>query len=69
MTTRSPSLKAAEVAALLGVHVSVIYRLASRGVIGHVRVGRAVRFPKEAVEEFLARAYRPGRVMDGQGVR
>jgi excisionase family DNA binding protein len=56
------TLKAVEVASLLGVHPSVVYRLAAHGLIGHVRIGRAVRFPEAEVQKFLERATRPARV-------
>lgn len=57
----SEVLNAGEVAKLLGVHPAVVYRLAKKGDIGHIRVGDAVRFPRRDVEAFLRRVYRPPR--------
>jgi excisionase family DNA binding protein len=59
-------LKAKEVAELLGIHVSVVYKLASTGELGHLKVGRAVRFPEGEVRRFLERATRPARVEAGE---
>jgi len=53
------ALTAAQVARMVGVHPAVIYKLVRAGQIGHYRVGGAVRFPREAVDEFLRRIYRP----------
>ena len=62
------ALTAKEVAQLLGVDVGVVYKLAKRGEIGHLRVGDTVRFPQPDVEAFIRRVYRPGRetIQDAQ---
>ena len=48
-------MTAAEVAVKLRLSKSTVLRLARRGELRHVRVGRAVRFPAAAVETFLRR--------------
>lgn len=62
------ALTAKQVAELLGVDVGIVYKLAKRGEIGHFRVGDTVRFPRQDVEAFIRRVYRPGRetVQDGR---
>jgi excisionase family DNA binding protein len=42
-------LTAAEVAALLQVHIRTVYRLAAKGVIPGNRIGRGWRFRKEEI--------------------
>lgn len=63
------ALTAKEVAQLLGVDVGTVYKLARAGELGHYRVGDSVRFPRQDVEAFLQRVYRPGRVTAGEGDR
>lgn len=58
------ALTAKQVAERLGVHPAVVYRLAQQGEIAHLRIGTAVRFPEEAVEEFIRRVTRPARGKD-----
>lgn len=48
-------LKAAEVASVLGVSSRMVTRLAERGEIPAVRIGRAWRFPRERLREYLER--------------
>jgi len=42
-----------EIASLLGVSKMTVYRLMNNGVIACVRVGRVIRVPREAYEDFL----------------
>jgi excisionase family DNA binding protein len=48
-----------QVAKLLRLHTSTIYRMVSRGEIPAVKVGRVWRFSKDAIERWLN--YRLGR--------
>jgi excisionase family DNA binding protein len=41
------------VAAMLKVNYATVQRLASRGAITSIRIGRAIRFRPEAIEKFL----------------
>jgi excisionase family DNA binding protein len=51
-----PLLSRADVAAWLGVSVTTVVRLITRGEIDAQRIGeRAVRVPKTSVEAYLAR--------------
>lgn len=43
-------LRASDVAALLGLSRSEVYRLIGRGAIPAVRIGRSVRVPRRWVE-------------------
>ena len=45
---------AAEVAKVLGVSAATIFRLARRGKIPHLKVGRAVRFNVHEVQQALS---------------
>lgn len=47
-------VKPSEVADALGVRVQRVYRMCQQGQIPHIRVGRTVRIPRSAWEEFLA---------------
>ena len=49
------SLKAAEVASVLGVSSRMITRLAERGEIPAIRIGSVWRFPRERLREYLER--------------
>lgn len=44
-----------EAAALLGVGRTTLYELLSRGELTAVRIGRARRVPREAVDAYVAR--------------
>ena len=59
--TFEPLMKAADVARLLNLRPSTVYELAAQGKISHVRIGRAVRFEREALEEFVALHSQPAR--------
>lgn len=48
-------LKAAEVASVLGVSSRMVTRLAERDEIPAIRIGRAWRFPRERIREYLER--------------
>jgi excisionase family DNA binding protein len=37
----------------LGVHMRTVYRLVERRQIKYVRIGRAIRIPDEAIDEYL----------------
>jgi excisionase family DNA binding protein len=58
---RRLALKAADAANTLGISESQLRRLTKQGLIGHVRVGRAIVWPMVALEEFLASSTRAGR--------
>lgn len=47
-------LAAAEVAELLGVDETWVYRAARRGEIPHLRLGKYVRFRREDIDEWIA---------------
>jgi excisionase family DNA binding protein len=47
------TLRVEELARLLGVSPSLIYREARLGRLAHFRVGRTVRIPRESAEEFI----------------
>ena len=47
---------AKELAAILSVTPMTIYRLAKRGELRAVRIGRSIRFSSEDVEEFMKNA-------------
>lgn len=52
-------LKADEVAAMLGLTRTTIFKLGKAGEIGSVRImNKAVRFPRVAVEQYVARLMR-----------
>ena len=51
-------LKAAEVASVLGVSSRMVTRLAERDEIPAIRIGRAWRFPRERLREYLERSHR-----------
>lgn len=50
----TPLLRATEVAALLSVSRSAVYRLAESGALPRVAIGESVRFRVEDVEAFIA---------------
>ena len=56
-------LTAAEVGELLSVPVSWVRESARSGAMPCVRLGRYVRFEREAVEEWLASCRQPGRTI------
>jgi excisionase family DNA binding protein len=47
---------AKEIAAFLAVTPMTVYRLAERGELKAIRVGKSIRFDAEAVEEFIKQA-------------
>lgn len=49
------ALRVQELAGLLGVSPSLVYREARLGRLTHFRVGRTVRIPVDAAEEFIRR--------------
>lgn len=55
--TRDDVMLASEVAELLRIPSSTVYDLARRGVLPGHRVGRAWRFVRPEVEEWVQRAY------------
>lgn len=48
-------LKVAEAAQALRVSPSLIYKLVERGILGHVRIGAALRFDSEVLSDFIRR--------------
>lgn len=55
---RTPLLVAAEVAELLRVTEAWVYAETRAGRLPHVRLGRYVRFRREAIDEWLTRSER-----------
>ena len=49
------TLRVQELARMLGVSPGVIYREARLGRLTHYRVGKCVRIPLDAAEEFIRR--------------
>jgi excisionase family DNA binding protein len=47
-------LRVEEAARLLSIGTTLTYELVGRGVLPHVRLGRAVRVPRAALEEWIA---------------
>jgi excisionase family DNA binding protein len=63
-------LRPAEVSVLLGLSRSKVYRMIESGELPSLRIGRAVRVPRRAFEDWLTRAEREStdwrpRVVDG----
>jgi excisionase family DNA binding protein len=63
-------LRPAEVSVLLGLSRSKVYRMIECGELPSLRIGRAVRVPRRAFEDWLRRAEREcadwtPRVVDG----
>jgi excisionase family DNA binding protein len=52
-------LTLAQVARLLRLHTSTVYRMVSRGEIPAMKVGRVWRFSKEALDRWLNHGLRP----------
>jgi excisionase family DNA binding protein len=50
-------LTVAEVAALMRVSKMTVYRLVNTGTLPAVRVGRSVRVPEQAVNDYLRGSY------------
>ena len=48
-------MKAEEVAGMLSLSRAQVFQLARRGVIPSIRIGRSVRFPAEALRDWLGR--------------
>ncbi len=46
--------RVSEAAAVIGLSKSLVYRLVLADEIPHVRVGRSVRIPRAALEEWIA---------------
>ena len=51
-------LKPSDLAARLGVTTGRVYQLIAEGVIPSVRIGRAIRIPREAWNEWLKEQHR-----------
>lgn len=51
---RDPVMRVNEAARQLDVAPTLIYALVGRGALRHVRVGRNIRIPQSAVDEFIA---------------
>ncbi len=63
-------LRTEEVAALLGISRAWVYELVRRGEIPYVKMGkRAVRFPAEELEAWVAARKRLPKVREEVGVR
>ena len=53
MTDHPRWLKADDVAELVGMSRSHIYRAAERGELAHIRIGGSIRFPALAIDRLL----------------
>ena len=49
-----------ELAAILGVTPMTVYRLTKRGDLAHHMIGRAMRFRRAEIEDFLTRVRNTG---------
>lgn len=49
-----PAYKVTEVAAYLRVDKAAVYEMIRDGALRHVRIGRLIRVPQPALDEFLA---------------
>ena len=49
----NPLMTAKEAAAFLNVCPATIYREASAGTLPHVRIGRSIRFSKDALDAYI----------------
>ena len=56
MTTRHDMLTVKEAADFLRVNPKTIYSLIAAGKLGSVRVGRVIRIPQTALDQFLTAA-------------
>ena len=54
MTTKHDLLTAKEVAGILRVSTKTIYALIAAGKLASVRVGRVIRVPRTALDQFLS---------------
>jgi excisionase family DNA binding protein len=54
MSTNNQILKARDVSQMLGVGLSTVYRAVENGQLPVVRIGKALRFRREAIERFCA---------------
>ncbi len=50
---RVPSVRPQEAAALLGVHVTTIYRMLARGTLDYVVLGGKKRVTMSSIEQFI----------------
>ena len=55
-----PLLDAGQVAERLGLARSTVYLLVAHGVLPHVRIGRSVRVPEDALRRWVAEHTRVG---------
>jgi len=55
-----------EAARLLGIGTTLAYELVGRGVLPHIRLGRAVRVPRAALEAWIAANTRGAPATDGK---
>ncbi len=53
-------LTVSEAARLLNVKTSMVYRMAKRGELPHVRLGRYLRFPPDISERMIQGGPNPG---------
>ncbi|WP_240798000.1 helix-turn-helix domain-containing protein [Streptomyces sp. F001] len=59
-----PSLTVAEVASIMGVSKTTVYRLVNSRHLPAIRVGRSFRVPEQAVYEYLRESWQ-GANVDG----
>lgn len=60
MTPAPLALRPREAAAALGIGRRKLWELTNRGLIPHLRIGRAVVYPRAQLEEWLAERARGG---------
>ena len=63
-------LNYAKAAAFLGIKVGTLYSMVSRGQVPHTRIGcRLVRFPRAALEAWIAERFVPATAQGKDGAR
>jgi len=55
-----PLLTIPEVASRLRISRNLAYELAARGELPHIRLGRVIRVPRDALEDWIAASTVPG---------
>lgn len=54
MSTDVQILKARDVSQMLGIGLSTVYRAVENGQLPAIRIGKALRFRRDAIERFCA---------------
>ena len=51
----TPLMSVKDAAEFLSMNPATVYHAVKRGTLPHVRIGRSIRFSREALEEFVRR--------------